>query len=460
MRDERQPFLPRDIGIAAPLLLSLFMLASAALQAMSPTALAAVLGLHFIAMAAAAASPAARAAALLQVMTVRMAPQAAAARHALRQWRSRLGLLAGLGLLGPVALALRLVVAGQVPSAVWVLCLPCCGLALGSFGGWAWLGHARKRWLNAWSSLPLIFLALYVGRDVWTQQAWLAAVCLGMTIVAVWGAARHATRLHPEWPGLRSVANPVHVAALQAGSGRDTWLAKASRNRKGRWEGLAYASGPSKASINVQSSPSLLVGAMPVAIFLMGCGPLLGAHAMDLRLQGWALAGYAAWMLFLSGTTAAGLVTRMRHWRFRLAPSAADSPSKRARCMLAGSMAFWTVSACVGLLLAWLANHRDPAILRATVPVLADVWAAVAYGAWLRGRRNAGTTVAAGALALALGVLIVGLASEALGWPLVGSAEWMLVEAVAAAGWTLAAYRRWQGQALRGDSEFGRQDPA
>lgn len=436
MRDALQPFRWSDLtNIVGPSLLSLLLAILALLHRPSDAVLEGMLGAILLSMALAAALPAAAAAERLRTWRARGAPTSAATQVNM-QWRRQVAWVLVLGGFGPLLMAGRLGLDGNAVMACWMLQVPLLGFALGTFGGWAWLGHAGRAWLGVWSVLPLGIALTVWGWPQWLRAPWLVlmvALTAAVFFAATW---RQALALRPVWRGVRHPARgPSAPRTPKLARTRLVTLAfdsAAQNEAAGYWP-------------RISSQFNWLV------MFSIMGPRLIPQIAYGEALDGWRPWVLCIWALWLGTMLSTGLVFREQHWRLRLAPGG-HSPRRRALTMLVASMAQWLAALLAGVLLAIWGSHGQLQVRLDLywLPMVADVLLGLGYVAWLRGLSNRGPRVFFGVLGLALGLAAVASVFSAFGMPLVRGAWWVGAELLFTAVLYAAAARLWSQRAMSG----------
>ncbi|MFO1227884.1 hypothetical protein [Roseateles sp.] len=443
MRDAIQPVRWADIGLVGPALISLYLAVWALVGPMSGQALAVLISIQSVLLATAAAMVAASAARQAQVWQARQTPSTSQ-RQVFARWRRAAVWMHALGLFGSVALAIRLMAERQVAAALWSVSLPVIGVALGSFGGWAWHGFAPKRWLAVWPCVPVTVVAVYVAWPWLAQQVMLAFVCAGFAAGASLTTWRQAGALRQTWQRSSSDA--------QARQMRRTIKLPARR-----WAVLAF---DGHEQVKAQSHASLYSTIANVLILTLLFGrmgaPLFQPGATLDIAQAWGLAAFVAWTGIVLGNH---LVFRALHWRLRLAPGT-SSPARRVLILLGGSASLWlglVGAAWAGL---WVAGDESQrwAMRAAAGPLMLDLLLVLTLVIWARGGCNRGLRVVLPVLTLSFFVGVGGTLCSVLGKPWVRGPLWICLELLLLVLMLHSGLRRWQGKPMHALETPARRD--
>lgn len=430
----RGPFFddgPTAIGLLGPGFTSLLALGTALMASgVHPTVLSAFVGLQAAMLALAAAMSTSAAALWTARWQGRVAPSRAAGQVRQRLWR-QLAVSAGLGVCGPLALALHAEVSAshslaRMPQMLLaVLALLLAAQALGGWCGLAWRGRAGRWVLLGWIVLVLALSWQRALRE-WLL-AWPALSLLGLPLLSLgWWVLRQRLVQHRQrWAGV-----PATGAAQFAFRSAQVWQplpfdGEDPEGRDGRYSEMP-------------------VWRRLVLFLLWVLAATAWRHqAWETPVQGVGLATYAGWMALLAGLAGCALVQPAAHWRRRLAPGGI-TPLQWARRMVLRSLAggVLTLTVVVGVTAFSTPAPVRWALLGTWTTVLGDLCLAFALAAWVRARRNdlVGLLLAA---ALMFGaVFMLTAAAVGLGLPLVRGAGWLAVELVLAAALGWAAVRR------------------
>ncbi len=431
----RGPFFedgPTAIGLLGPGLTSLLALGTALMASgVHPTVLSAFVGLQAAMLALAAAMSTSAAAIWSASWQRRVAPSRAAVQVRQRLWR-QLAVSAGLGVCGPLALALHAEVSAshslaRMPQMLLaVLALLLAAQALGGWCGLAWRGRAGR-----WVLLGWVVLVLALG---WQRslREWLLALpalsLLGLLLLALgwWLLWQRLVRRRQRWAGVQETGavRPAFRPALV-------------------WQPLAFDG----EDADGRDGRFAEVPAWRRLVLLLLCVLVATAwrhQGWETQVQGVGMAAYAGWMALLAGQAGCALVQPAAHWRRRLAPGGI-TPLQWARRMVLRSLAggVLTLTVVVGVAAFSTPAPGRWALLGTGATVLGDLCLAFALAAWVRARRNdlVGLLLAA-ALMFGL-VFMLTVAAVGVGLPLVRGAGWLAVELVLAAALGWAAVRRW-----------------
>ncbi|MFN3305226.1 MAG: hypothetical protein ACK44A_16130 [Roseateles sp.] len=431
----RGPFFedgPTAIGLLAPGLTSLLALGTALMASgVSPTVLSAFVGLQAVMLALSAAMSTSSAAVWTARWQGRVAPSRGAAQARQRLWR-QLAVSAGLGLCGPLALAIHAEVVAswslaRMPQALLaVLTLLLAAQALGGWCGLAWRGRAGRWVLLGWIVLVLAFARQRVLREFLVALPALSLLVVLLVALGWWVLWQRLAQHRQRWAGV-----PLNGAARAAFRPAQVWQplpfdGEDAEGRDGR-----FAEMPAWRRLIL-----FLLWVLAVTAWRH--------QAWEAQVQGVGLATYAGWMALLTGLAGCALIQPAAHWRRRLAPGAM-TPKQWARRMVLRSLAGGVLALTVvggGAVFSTPAQGRW-ALLGTGATVLGDLCLAFTLAAWVRVRRNdlVGLLLAA---ALMFGaVFTLTAAAVGVGLPLVRGAGWLAVELALAAllGW--AAVRLW-----------------
>lgn len=429
-----------DFGLIGPALVTVIALFLALSGVSFPDgAVAAVLGIQAVLLALVAAGSASSALVWMDRWAARAAPSRGAQRARARMVR-QFAVVGGVGLAGPLALALnaaigqRLSLADVAGALLSVLVVLAAAQLLGAWCGLAWRGQAGRWVMGGWLMLALAVALMGPLRQA--LAAWPAlAACAAAGLVLAWRAFAQHLRRPRAWRGV-----PVfQPAATTAPPAREGWqqLPYADTDVDGRGGVVGQAFWRSS------FVPRVYMPGMLTLQFLMN--PKLWAlHAWGSPVQGLGLFGYAGWMMLLTVLAGSGLLHPGLHWRRRLAPGGLQ-PRGWALRMLAGSL--MTGAGWLTLLVAIAVAFSPPeerGRMLGTLPVVwGDLALCYAAAAWVRGWRNRQVSLFVAMLLMFLSVLAVSSALWALGMPLVRGGGWLVVELLLAALLGVAAVRRW-----------------
>lgn len=431
-----------DFGLIGPALVTVLALLLALAGVPVPDgAVTAVLGIQAVLLALVAAGSTSSAIVWMGRWAARVAPARGARRARARMVR-QLVVVGGVGLVGPLALALNTAIGqrlslADVPAALLsVFVVLAAAQALGAWCGLAWRGQAGRWVMGGWMMLALGIALLGPLRHALAAWPLGAALCAAGLLLAWVAFARRLGRPRA-WRGV-----PVFLHAdTPTKPMREGWqrLPFADTDEAGRrLDRVAGQDFWRSSFVPVIYLPSL------VMLQLLLNPQLWAAQAWGMPVQGMWLFGYPGWMMFLTVVAGNGLVHPCLHWRRRLAPGGLQ-PRGWAWRMLAGSLAMgvaWLTLLVALAVVLRSTEARGPML--STWPVaLGDLALCYAAAAWARGWRNHQVALLVALPLMFAAVLAVAATGWALGSPLVRGGGWLLTELLLAALLGVAAVRRW-----------------
>jgi hypothetical protein len=436
-----------DLGLIGPALVTVLALFLALAGAPVPDGAAtAVLGLQAALMALVAAGSTSSAIVWTDRWTARVAPSRGSRRARARMVRQLVG-VGGVGLAGPLALALSAAIGkrlspADVPAALLSAFLVLAAAqALGAWCGLAWRGHAG-RWVM-WGWLVLALAIAWLGPLRHALAAWPLVAALGLAGLALaWVAFGRRLGQPRAWRGV-----PVFLpSAASTQPMREGWqrLPFADTDEAGRTRDLVAG----QDFWRLSWVPVLYLPSVVMLQFLLN-PQLWAAQAWGVSVQGMGLFSYPGWMMFLTLVAGNGLIHPGLHWRRRLAPGGLQ-PGGWAWRTLVGSLgagvAWWTLLVALAVVLR-PTDERE--LMLSTWPVvLGDLALCFAAAAWARGWCNHQVGLLIAMPLMFLAVLALTVSGWALGWPLVRGGGWLLTELLMAALLCVAAVRRWSQRDL------------